>query len=184
LTMKKKLRQLESKKFVMSWVYSPRSQEPLRVAHSALLVTSLMGMNITLTHPERFDFDPKIMEFVGANAEKHGGSLEIVHDMAEACHRADVVYAKNWTCRHYFPPETERPMPEEVQKLFEENRHWICDEEKMKLAHKNAIYMHCLPADRDFEVTSAVMDGPQSAVFDVAENRLHAQKAIMALPMG
>jgi ornithine carbamoyltransferase len=54
----------------------------------------------------------------------------------------------------------------------------------MKLAHRSAIFMHCLPADRNFEVTSAVMDGPQSAVFDQAENRLHAQKAIMALIMG
>lgn len=184
LTMKEKLGQLQGKRFVMSWAYSPRSQKPLSVAHSALLVTGLMGMDITLAYPENFDLDPAIMETVTANAEKYGGSVEVSHDMSEAFQGADVVYAKNWTCRHYFPPETEVPMPEEAQKLFEANRHWICDEEKMKLANKNAIYMHCLPADRNFEVTSEVMDGPQSAVFDQAENRLHAQKAIMALTMG
>jgi len=184
LTMKEKLGQLEGKKFVMSWAFSPRSQKPLSVAHSALQVTSLMGMNITVAHPERFDLDPRIMDLVKANSEKYGGSVEVVDDMAEACRGADVIYAKNWTSRHYFPPEVDKPMFEEVKKLFEQNRHWICDEEKMKLAHRNAIYMHCLPADRNFEVTSAVMDGPQSAVFDQAENRLHAQKAIMALIMG
>lgn len=184
LTMREKLGQLQGKKFVMSWAYSPRSQKPLSVAHSAMLVTSLMGMNITLAHPEQFDLDPKILGNVRANAERYGGSVEVVHDMAEACRGADVVYAKNWTSRHYLPPETDRPMPEKVQKLFEKNGHWICDQAKMKLANKNAIYMHCLPADRDFEVTSEVMDGPQSAVFDQAENRLHAQKAIMALTMG
>lgn len=184
LTMKEKLGQLQGKKFVMSWAPSPRSQKPLSVAHSALLVTSLMGMNITLAHPEQFDLDPKIMGIVTANAERYGGSVEVVHDMREACRRADVVYAKNWTSRHYFPPETNRPMPDDVQKLFEENAHWICDEAKMKMASKNAIYMHCLPADRNFEVTTEVMDGPQSAVFHQAENRLHAQKAIMALTMG
>ncbi len=184
LTMKEKLGQLEGRKFAMSWAYSPRSQKPLSVAHSALLVTSLMGMDITLAYPEGFDLDPRIMDKVRANAERYGGTLEIVHDMNEGVRRADVVYAKNWTCRHFFPPETDAPRPEEAQKLFEANRHWICDEEKMKLANRNAFYMHCLPADRNFEVTSAVMDGPQSAVFDQAENRLHAQKAIMALTMG
>ena len=184
LTMKEKLGQLDGKKFVMSWAYSPRSQKPLSVAHSALLVTSRMGMNITLAHPEGFDLDPKIMDIVVANAEKYRRSVDIVHDVAEACRGADVVYAKNWTSRHYFPPELETPMPEEAQELFEQNHHWICDEDKMKLAHRTAIYMHCLPADRNFEVTSEVMDGPQSAVFDQVENRLHAQKAIMALIMG
>ena len=184
LTMKEKLGQLDDKKFVMSWAYSPRSQKPLSVAHSALLVTSLMGMNITLAYPEGFDLDPKIMDKVRANTDKYGRSIEIVHDMKEAVQGADIVYAKNWTSRHFFPPETAAPEPEEVQKLFEANRHWICDEETMKLANRNPFYMHCLPADRNFEVTSAVMDGPQSAVFDQAENRMHAQKAIMALTMG
>lgn len=184
LTMKEKLGQLEGKKFVMSWAYSPRSQKPLSVAHSALLLTSLMGMDVTVAYPERFDLDPKVMDQVQANAAKNGRSVEIVHDMKEAVRGADVVYAKNWTSRHFFPPETETPQPEEVQKLFEENRQWICDEDTMKLANRNAFYMHCLPADRNFEVTSAVMDGPQSAVFDQTENRMHAQKAIMALTMG
>jgi ornithine carbamoyltransferase len=184
LTMREKLRHLEGKKFVMSWAYSPRSQKPLSVAHSALLVTSLLGMDISLAYPEGFDLDPQIMAKVEANSERYGGSVEIVHDMGKAARDADVIYAKNWTCRHCFPPETDTPQPEEVQKLFEANRHWILDGEKMKLAKRNAFYMHCLPADRNFEVTSGVMDGPQSAVFDQAENRLHAQKAIMALTMG
>jgi len=70
-----------------------------------------------------------------------------------------------------------------TQEIFEANKEWICDEKKMKLAHKDAIYMHCLPCDRGFEVTNEVIDGPQSVVFDEAENRLHVQKAIMALTM-
>ena len=119
-----------------------------------------------------------------ANTDRYGGTIKIVDDMSEALRDADVVYAKNWTSRHFFPPETDSPVPEEAQKLFEANRHWICDEDKMKLARNTAIYMHCLPADRNFEVSSAVLDGSQSAVFDQAENRLHAQKAIMALTMG
>jgi len=60
---------------------------------------------------------------------------------------------------------------------------WICDERRMALAKDDAIYMHCLPADRNIEVTDAVIDGPQSVVYDEAENRLHVQKAVMALTM-
>ena len=61
---------------------------------------------------------------------------------------------------------------------------WICDEQHMALAKEDAIYMHCLPADRGVEVTDAVIDGPQSVVYDQAENRMHVQNAIMALTMG
>jgi N-acetylornithine carbamoyltransferase len=60
---------------------------------------------------------------------------------------------------------------------------WITDERRMRMARPNAIYMHCLPADRNIEVSDAVIDGPQSVVYDEAENRLHAQKAVMALTM-
>jgi N-acetylornithine carbamoyltransferase len=60
---------------------------------------------------------------------------------------------------------------------------WITDERRMALAKPDAIYMHCLPADRNIEVTDGVIDGPQSVVYDEAENRLHAQKAVMALTM-
>jgi ornithine carbamoyltransferase len=61
---------------------------------------------------------------------------------------------------------------------------WICDERRMALARKKAIYMHCMPIDRGYEATDAVIDGPQSAIYDEAENRLHVQKALMALTMG
>jgi N-acetylornithine carbamoyltransferase len=71
----------------------------------------------------------------------------------------------------------------EGKKLQDLYKNWIMDEAKLKLAHKDAIYMHPLPADRDIEVTSSVLDGPNSVVFDEAENRLHAQKAVMALTM-
>jgi N-acetylornithine carbamoyltransferase len=73
--------------------------------------------------------------------------------------------------------------PDEGKRIQDQYKDWITDARKMALADKDAIYMHPLPADRDVEVTSEVMDGPQSVVFDQAENRLHAQKAVMALTM-
>jgi N-acetylornithine carbamoyltransferase len=71
----------------------------------------------------------------------------------------------------------------EGSRIIDKYKHWITDSKKLKVARDDAIYMHPLPADRDVEVTSEVMDGPHSVVFDEAENRLHAQKAVMALTM-
>ena len=72
----------------------------------------------------------------------------------------------------------------ESARIGKQYTNWITDERRMALANEDAIYMHCLPADRNIEVTDGVIDGPQSVVYDEAENRLHAQKAVMALTMG
>jgi len=103
--------------------------------------------------------------------------------MKEAFKDADIVYPKAWTSKHFIPPEVTKPMLEKSQELFDKNKNWKTTKEMMSLAKEDAIYMHCLPADRGFEVDDDVMDGPQSVIFDEAENRLHAQKAIMALLM-
>ena len=73
--------------------------------------------------------------------------------------------------------------PEEGAKIISKYSHWITDERKMAMAKADAIYMHPLPADRNIEVTDGVTDGPNSVVYDEAENRMHAQKAVMALTM-
>lgn len=181
--IEKKGRDLRGKKFVMSWAYSPSVEKPLAVPQSAITVASKFGLNITLAHPEGLELDPNIIDAVKENVRKYGGSFEIVNDMKEAFKDADIVYPKAWTSKHFIPPEVSKPMLEKTQELFDKNKHWKTTKEMMKLAKEDAIYMHCLPADRGFEVEDDVMDGPQSVVFDEAENRLHAQKAIMALLM-
>jgi N-acetylornithine carbamoyltransferase len=90
---------------------------------------------------------------------------------------ADVVYAKTWGAMVHTPD------PEEGAKIIKKYSSWITDERKLAMAKSDAIYMHPLPADRNIEVTDAVIDGLQSVVYDEAENRLHAQKAVMALTM-
>lgn len=181
--IEKKGRDLKGKKFVMSWAYSPSVEKPLAVPQSAITVASKFGLNITLAHPEGLELDPNIIDAVKENVRKYGGSFEIVNDMKEAFKDADIVYPKAWTSKHFIPPEVSKPTLEKTQELFDKNKHWKTTKEMMKLAKEDAIYMHCLPADRGFEVEDDVMDGPQSVVFDEAENRLHAQKAIMALLM-
>ena len=181
--IEKKGRDLRGKKFVMSWAYSPSVEKPLAVPQSAITVASKFGLNITLAHPVGLELDPNIIDAVKENVRKYGGSFEIVNDMKEAFKDADIVYPKAWTSKHFIPPEVEKPMLEKTQELFDKNKHWKTTKEMMGLAKEDAIYMHCLPADRGFEVDDDVMDGPQSVIFDEAENRLHAQKAIMALLM-
>lgn len=181
--IEKKGRDLRGKKFVMSWAYSPSVEKPLAVPQSAITVASKFGLNITLAHPEGLELDPNIIDAVKENVRKYGGSFEIINDMKEAFKDADIVYPKAWTSKHFIPPEVEKPILEKTQELFDKNKHWKTTKEMMNLAKEDAIYMHCLPADRGFEVDDDVMDGPQSVIFDEAENRLHAQKAIMALLM-
>jgi len=138
------------------------------------------GMDVTLAYPPEFPLMPEIVEQAGAEARKAGASFEVVADpngMARACKDADVIYAKSWG------PLLTTTDPTEGKRLQDMYKHWIMDEEKIRVAKEDVIYMHPLPADRDIEVTSAVMDGPHSVVFDQAENRLHAQKAVMALTM-
>ena len=89
----------------------------------------------------------------------------------------DIVYAKSWGAM------LETPDAAASKRIADEYRSWITDERRMALAKDDAIFMHPLPADRDVEVASAVLDGPHSAAYDQAENRLHAQKAVMALTM-
>ncbi|MCJ7824781.1 MAG: ornithine carbamoyltransferase, partial [Anaerolineales bacterium] len=95
----------------------------------------------------------------------------------EAVKDADIVYAKSWG------PLLTTTDPDEGKAIQDKYKDWIADEKKMGLAKTDSIYMHPLPADRNIEVTNGVIDGPHSVVFDEAENRLHAQKAVMALTM-
>ncbi len=114
-------------------------------------------------------------------AESNGGSYEVVATMEEACRGADVVYAKNYVCLDLLPPVAKEPKHDEMAKLFAKYKGWIADARRMDLAKQGAHYMHCLPCERGFEVTDEVLDGPWGqAAFDEAENRLHAQKGVMA----
>ena len=120
---------------------------------------------------------PEIMDQAQEQAKKYGAGFEVTDNMEEAFMDADIVYAKSWG------PLMTTHNPDEGKAIQDKYVDWITDARKMALAKDDAIYMHPLPADRDIEVTSEVMDGPNSVVFDEAENRMHAQKAVMALTM-
>jgi N-acetylornithine carbamoyltransferase len=149
----------------------------MSVPQSLILQMPRFGLDVVLAHPPEFRLMPEIMARAEEQARKFGVGFEVIDDMEAAFKDADILYAKSWGAMVHTPD------PAEGAKIIQKYAHWITDERKMSLAKPNAIYMHPLPADRNIEVTDGVMDGPQSVVYDQAENRLHAQKAVMALTM-
>ncbi len=176
----KKGKDLRGKKIVVSWAYAASYLKPISVPQSLILQMPRFGMDVTLAYPPEFPLMPEIVEQAKAQAEAAGTKFEIIDradGMKDSFVDADVVYAKSWG------PLLTTNDPVEGKKLQDKYKDWIVDQDKMSVAKKDAIYMHPLPADRDIEVTSEVLDGPNSVVFDEAENRLHVQKAVMALTM-
>lgn len=161
----------------VSWAYAASYQKPISVPQSLVLLMTRFGMNVRLTRPPEYKLMPGIIEQARENTSQHGGSFEILDDFEAGFAGADVLYPKSWGS--WLTTEDD----EESARIGARRRGWIADERRMALANDRAIYMHCLPADRNIEVTDGVIDGPQSAVYDQAENRLHVQKAAMALTM-
>ena len=149
----------------------------MSVPQSLVLQMPRFGLDIVLAHPPEFRLMPEIMEQAQEQARKFGTGFEIVDDMEAAFKDADIIYAKSWGAMVHTPD------PDEGAMIIKKYQSWITDERKMALAKADAIYMHPLPADRNIEVTDGVIDGPNSVVYDEAENRLHVQKAVMALTM-
>lgn len=161
----------------VSYAYASSYQKPISVPQSLILLMTRYGMNVRLTHPPEFKLMPDIVQQAKDNARQSRGSFEMLDDFDAGFKDADVIYAKSWGCMLTTADHAESA---EISKQYTD---WITDERRMAMAKEDAIYMHCLPADRNIEVTDGVIDGPNSVVYDEAENRLHVQKAVMALTM-
>lgn len=173
----KKGRELRGRKMVVSWAYASSYLKPISVPQSLILQMPRFGLDLVLAHPPEFKLMPEIMDQAREQAQRFNTGFEVVDDMEAAVEDADVVYAKSWGP---LLTTTDAEKGKEIQDRYKD---WIADETLMALAKEDAIYMHPLPADRNIEVTDAVIDGSHSVVFDEAENRLHVQKAVLALTM-
>jgi len=161
----------------VSWACAASYQKPISVPQSLALLLPRFGMNVRLVHPPEFTLMDDIVEQARQNARRTGASFEVMDDFEKGISGTDVVYAKSWGALLTTTDEAEGA------KAISKYGSWITDSRRMAMAKDNAIFMHPLPADRGVEVTDEVIDGPQSAVYDQAENRLHGQKAVMALTM-
>ena len=163
LTVRQHLGSIDSRR--IAWIGDGNN-----MANSWINAACRLGFQLTLACPEGYDPDAAILERAQA-----GGNVRVVRDPAEAVEGADVVNTDVWAS---MGQEEEQAVRE---KAF---RGYIVDDALMSRAQQDAIFMHCLPAHRGEEVAASVIDGPQSVVWDEAENRLHVQKAIMANLMG
>jgi len=144
------------------------------MVHSLMMGAAKLGMHMAVASPEGYDPDPEVVKNSRENAALTGGSLLLTRDTREAIENADVVYTDVWASMGF---ESEQSAREIAFKNYQVN------EEITSYAKKDYLFMHCLPAHRGEEVSEGVIDGPNSIIFDQAENRLHAQKAVMAALM-
>jgi N-acetylornithine carbamoyltransferase len=172
-------RNFKGKKLLQYWSHGALARSWCSVQES-ILINSRFGMDVTLAYPEGYDLDPEVVDRVKAECEKNGATFDIVHDPAEGYEGADVVYARNWMSPKAYDNGFDKQA--EVEKALR-YPDWICDQDKMKRTN-NGLFIHPMPIDRGHEVTDEVASGPRSMIYDVAENRLHVQKAVMALTMG
>ena len=140
------------------------------MVHSYLLAGATAGMHVRVACPAEYQPDERVVADADAIAVRTGGSVTIYTDPHEAVAGADVVVTDTWVSMGKEEEKAAR-----VAALSD----YRVDAELMALAREDAIFLHCLPADRGYEVTSDVIDGPQSVIWDEAENRLHAQKALL-----
>ena len=140
------------------------------MVHSYLLAGATAGMHVRVACPADYMPDERIVADADAIAVQTGGSITIYSDPLEAVAGADVVVTDTWVSMGKEDEKAGRVASLGAYKV---------DADMMALAKPDAIFLHCLPADRGYEVTSEVIDGPQSVIWDEAENRLHAQKALM-----
>lgn len=145
------------------------------VAHSLMLAAAKLGTNFAIGCPEGYDPCCDVLEQARVFAKETGAAIEVVRDPKEAAKDADVVYTDVWASMG---------QEDEAEKRAKAFAGYQVNAELMACAKPDAIFMHCLPAHRGSEVTDEVVDSPQSVVFDEAENRLHVQKAVMALVGG
>ena len=141
------------------------------MANSYLLGGATAGMHVRIAGPEGYLPDEAIVAAAKARAQETGGSITVTTDADNALEAADVVVTDTWISMG------QEDQTEQRLKLFEA---YSVDSAAMAKAADDAIFLHCLPAYREYEVSAEVIDGPQSRVFDEAENRLHAQKALIA----
>ena len=145
------------------------------MAHSLMFACAKVGMNMVCASPKGYEPNPEILKLAQEDALLTGCSITVDEDMFRAAKDADVLYTDVWTS---MGEEAER----EVR--FRALHNYQINAELLAEARSEALVLHCLPAHRGEEITEEVLEGPQSVVFDEAENRLHVQKAIMALLMG
>ncbi len=174
-------KELQGKKILVTWAKGALARSWCSV-QEAMLIASKLGMDVTLAHPEGYDLDPEVIALTAKNCKDNNSEFKVVHDPESGYDGAHVIYSRNWMSPHAYDSGEFNKAAEIEKSMNTAFKDWICDAKKMKQSN-NALFTHPMPIDRGNEVTDEVASGPRSIIYDVAENRLHVQKAVMALTM-
>lgn len=178
MTLRERLGETRGKRFVLAWAWHPKAL-PTAVPASAALAAARLGMDVVIARPKGFDLDPDDMNLVTELARKHGGQARLCDEFDAGIEGADAVYVKSWGSLEAFG------RPAEESALRAGLRDWRLTEPRLRRTNGGrGIVMHCLPVRRNVEIDDAVLDGRNSVVVDQAENRLHAQRALLLNIMG
>ncbi|HET7043063.1 MAG TPA: N-acetylornithine carbamoyltransferase [Gemmatimonadales bacterium] len=173
LTLQEQLGETRGKKFVLHWAWHPKAL-PTAVPNSGAIAAAHLGMEVVIARPNGYDLDPEDMGVIDRLARSRGGSVSVTDDLDSAIEGAHAVYPKSWGALEYFG----RPEAESQFRAGLRNWRLTMDRVKSTKDGKGRV-LHCLPVRRNVEIDGAVLDSPNSAVIDEAENRLHAQRALL-----
>jgi N-acetylornithine carbamoyltransferase len=179
MTLRERLGRVEGKRFVLTWAWHPKPL-PTSVPVSAALAAARLGMEIVIARPEGYELDPEDTALIRRTAQAAGGEfVHISDDPDDALVGADAVYVRSWgSVKLYGNPEQEAEARAGL-------RDWRLTSSRLRSTRGGkGVVMHCLPVRRNVEIDDQVLDGPNSAVVDQAENRLHAQRALLLELMG
>jgi len=176
LVMQESIGDLKGKKLVAHWAYSPIVRHYTSIQADALIAATY-GMDVTVAYPKGYDLDPATEAIIRAECEKNGQAYEISHDLSGAVEGADFIFPRTWVSPDFYIHSKEEEL-----RIAEQYKDWRLTEDLLKLTN-DARFIHVMPFDRGNEVDDSVADGPNSLVYDQAENLLHVRKAFLASVM-
>ncbi len=186
MTMIEKKGTIKNAKVAFVWGYRS-ANPPAGLTNSSMLMAAKLGFELVVAYPESFDPDLDIKKMADEEAAISGGSIRFVHSYEEAVKDADFINVYSWVSPEVFAtgPETNFQGTPEFQKMKAGlKEEWCVDSKVLEMAKKDTLVMHCMPISRNTEVTDEVLNSPSSIIFDQAENRIHTEKALLALLMG
>ena len=186
MTMIEKKGPVKKAKVALLWGYRT-ANPPAGLTNSLMLMAGKLGFELSVACPDGFEPDMTVKAGADQEAALSGGSVKIVRSYEEAVKGADFVSIYSWVSPEVFAKGLETHFkgdPEFQEKKKKLKEAWCVTGKTMSLAPRDCMVMHCMPVSRNNEVTDEVLNSPQSIIFDEAENRLHTEKAILALLLG
>lgn len=182
-TIRKKLGEVKGKKYTITWAYSDKPRGRCSIQEEVLIATRF-GMDVVLSHPKGFDIDPKIVEAAKQNARETGGSFEISNDFEEGLKDANVVFPRSWATSEFLRIGASKFGINNETAAYDNFRDWRLEQHHVDdFMAKPAVVTHVLPVLRGKEATDEVMDGPNSVIYEQADDNFYVKMATLAVTM-